>query len=285
MGISLFLIVSNATFVNAETIESSSKDSNVINIEEALETSELNKFEDDVPTRALESLKENAVSATKTEYYLRSITDANGNTINDPKKYTEEEYNLINKIETRDFNNNTFYENSWIKLKMESYKLVSGDYDFYMFYDWKTKPLLTFHDIIGFSYPSTLSCNTKSAMSYHRQTIVNPSTLVSTTSSKTHTADESDYYKSSLNGVSFKFDLPAAPDTWPAYYQGYLNVKGGFTSNVITSSTIELLYAHQQISFPYTIEDAVNFLTTGNIAIKITGFQDEFRAADRFKRY
>ena len=285
--IGVVFIASNSILANATTLESEQNNSSVIGIEEALASSELNKFADDeAPSNSLNYLKDNAVSSTITEYYLRSTTDSDGNTVVDPKKYTEEEYNEI-KVQKmpRDFNNDRFYENSWVRLKLEAYKLSNGDYDFYMFYNWKTKPMLTFSDVIGLSYPSTLACDTTSAFSYHRQTLINPTTQAVSYSSKTHKFGESSYFKSSLNGVSFKFDLPSSPDTWPTYYEGYLNVHGGFTTPSTTASTIELSYIHQQISLPYNIQDAVEFLATGKIQVKITGGQDEFRAADRFNRF
>lgn len=284
---SVLLMTSTPILTNADTLETNNYTSPVVSIEDALPTSELNKYSDDEePLRALNYLKDNAVSSTTTEYYVRSITDSNGNTIVDPKKYTETEYNAIEiKNSLRDFNNNQYYENSWMKLKLEAYKLSNGDYDFYMFYNWKNRPFLTFNDVIGFSYPSTLSCDTTSAMSYHRQTIVNPTTLATSYTTEVHKSNESSNFKSSMNGVSFKFDLPSAPDTWPAYYEGYLNVHGDFTNPSNTSSTIELSYIHQQISLPYDIQDAVEFLTTGSIKVKIAGGQDEFRAADRFNRF
>lgn len=285
-ALSLFFMASNSVLAKATNLENPQENQTVIGIEEALNSSELNKFTNDEESlKALNSLKEDAVSSTQTEYYLRSITDSEGITIADPKQYTEEEYNAQHLLDKYDFDNNKFYENSWIKLKLETYKLANGDYNVYMFYNWKTKPMLMFHDVIGLSYHSTFAVDASSARSHHRQTIINPITQQATYSSTNHTSSEPSYFKSNMNGLAFKFDLPSSPDTWPAYYEGYLNVKGGFTGSGVTASTLEISYIHQQLSLPYNIQDAIDFLSTGKIQVKIAGGQDEFRFADRFKRY
>lgn len=238
-SMSMLFILSNSVFGNIATQE---KHSTSFSIGEILNCSELNKYiEYESPSSALAYLNENAISATINEYYLRTITMPNGSYITDPIRYTEDEYMALeNQRASRDFNNEHFYENSWMRLKLEAYELYSGDYDFYMFYSWKTKPIFTRNDIIGFSYPSTLACDSTSASSFHRQTLINVSTNQAIYSTQTYNSTNHSNFKSSLNGLAFKFDLPSSPDMWPTYYDGYLNVKGGFTNSSINATTIEL---------------------------------------------
>lgn len=56
-----------------------------------------------------------------------------------------------------------------------------------------------------------------------------------------------------------------------------MTVQGGFNNTNNTSGNMEICYSHQQLTFSYNIQDAIEFLTTGNVKIKITGSQDDFK--------
>ncbi|MBU3134629.1 hypothetical protein KPL40_19700 [Clostridium gasigenes] len=270
-------------------------DSN-IDVKDFIEKSELNKYIDD--EKSVESLKElskNAVSATSSEYYVRYVADEDNNVAMDPKKYTEEEYNEFKNTEeaVNELTNITGYSlnttpersNSWIHLRFESYKAPDGQYDFYIFYDWKNKPMWTGKDVISLGYTSNITVDTTSVRSHHTQLMNNPITSEPYYSSQDYNYLNNSNCKTDLNGIAFKFDLPSSPDTWPAFYNGYMTAKGRFSNTQHTSATMEMAYTHQQIGFAYNIQDAINFLTTGKVEIKMVSTYDVFRAADEFLRY
>lgn len=252
-------------------------------ISDGLSKSKLNNFKDEESVKALERLKSELTGYKETNIYVRSIKDTNtGEITTDPNYYTLDQMNNIEMIQAKNFPISK--ENSWMRLTMDVYKTSNGQYEFYLFYDWKTKPFFTMDDMIAIGHDSNLSFDTSTARSFHEQVIINPSTGNSSESNVSLDSSNSSKCKSSINGVGFKFNLPSSPDTWPAYYQGYMTVKGQFTNPNITSGSMEICYSHQQLSFSYNIQDALDFLTSGSVKIKLTGSHDEFKYGDAFER-
>lgn len=229
------------------------------NVEEQLRDSLLNNFSNKESKNALKNLSKNAIGYTEVDVYKRTIRDnVTGEIIKDPNFYTSDE---MEKIENEQNSNSgiiqprsfpTTKENSWIRLKMEVYKLSSGKYDFYVFYNWKTKPYFTMNDVIGLGHDSNMYFDNATANSFHQQTIVNPTTLVETFSTQSYKSTSLSNCKTTLTGVAFKFKLPTSPDTWPTFYEGYINVKGGFTGSTVTNSffkTFPFSFSYTKISY------------------------------------
>ena len=103
----------------------------------------------------MEYLKANAIATTSQNYYINAIEDESGNI--SYEQYSEEEYEEIaNTLSVTSFPKDNVAQNSWLRLTFEASKLSNGKYQFFMFYSWKTKPLVTLYDTVGLSYSINL---------------------------------------------------------------------------------------------------------------------------------
>lgn len=257
------------------------------NISEGIAKSQLNNFKNDPKSvETLKELEKNAVSYSSREAYMRITEDESGNIKVDPKKYTEEEYKLSerqnkHKRVKRSFPAKT--ENSWLKLKMDAFKSRNGEYDFFVFYEWKKRPLIYFDDILALGHDSNIYFNNSTARSHHESTSVG---LFETQEYfvKDYSSSQRSNCKTSVNGVAFKFRNSKVPDVNPAINQGYLTVKGGFTNSATVSGNMEISYAHAQLGLNYGIQDAIEFLSSGSIKLKAKITSDVLSYADVFHR-
>lgn len=128
-------------------------------IEVAIENSRLNDFANEI-----EYLKENAVASQSKEVYVRFMTDKNDVVSVDPKAYSELEYEMIEDNKLRAFP--ISQENNWIRLKIEVYKMSNNKYELIVFYDWKTKPIFTFKDVLGIGHDSSFNFDNQSGYMY-----------------------------------------------------------------------------------------------------------------------
>lgn len=169
--------------------------------------------------------------------------------------------------QAKDFN--VIAENSWMKLSMEADKMSDGRYKFYLFYDWKKRPIFTMNDSITINHDSNLYFDTETAKSFHQQMIVNPQNLEEIY--KTEFVDSTDSSKciSALTGIEFKFNLPEASDSWPAYYKGYMTVIGGFTNPYNTSGKMGICYSHNQLKYDHISKEDIDFSMDGTFKDEI----------------
>lgn len=252
-------------------------------INKALEKSKLNDFINEAESQdKLNNLKETATAYQTKEVYVRFIMDENAEVSIDPKFYSENEYELYEQ-NARQFP--TSIENSWMRLNMEIYKLGSYQYEFMVFYNWKTKPFFTFNDVVGLGHDSNINFDNETAYSMHQQIIINPSTGVPNYTTNRYTNANLENCKTTLNGVAFKFNLPSSPDIWAAYYQGYIGVKGEFNGPSTTSGTLEMSYIHSELALNFDVQASINFKPSGEIVASIVGSQDELRWADIFRKF
>lgn len=276
------ILISVQTTAKADTINllNSSTEKNI-----SLSESMLNDFRSKESKEALEYLKENSLETKLSESYIKFTKDANGELHMDSRQYSKNEYETLNKIKPRTFPQDSTVENSWMRLIIEINKLSTGRYRFYLFYDWKTRPFFTANDMIAIGYDSNLTFDRTTASSVHEQIIINPSTYEETYSVDMYDYNSSDNYKGETHGIAFKFNLPSSPDLWPTYYHGFLTAEGGFSNTQHISANMTISYSHQQLGFNYDLDDVIEFLSTGDINVKIALFDDVFQVSDEFKRF
>lgn len=263
------------------------------NISEGIAKSQLNNFKNDPKSvEALKELEKNAVSYNSSQAYIRVIQDGCGNVKVDPKKYTEEEYELLegqdkllklydNKKITRSFPNKS--ENSWIRINLDGYEKSNGEYEFYLFYDWKKRPLCYFSDVLALGHDSNIYFNNSTARSHHESISID---LFEQEKAyvKDYKSSQSSHCKTSVNGIAFKFKIDKVSDVNKSMHRGYMTVKGRFTNSTTKAGNMEISYAHTQLAFDYNIQDAIEFLTSGNIKLKVKGYQDVISYSDVFYR-
>lgn len=267
------------------------------NTDESIDMSQsiLYQYNTDDPTikSEIEFLKTNAISLTSQKYYKKLESK---DSIKNSKIYTYSEYikeirkEKISENQTINESNGSIAysiipgtdytkSNSWMELTVESYKLVGDQYKIYLHYRWLTRPIWQQDDTIAIGYDSNLTCDTTSVYGYHvQEPILSPysrSVVINRYSDNS--------VKTDIHGIASQFNI-AIPNNIAYSLYGYIVGNFRFSNTNHISANMEFFYGHQQLSFDYNIQDAIDFATSGDVTLNIIGDQDEFKFADEFLR-
>lgn len=239
-------------------------------------------------------LKSEAIdSQSKTTYIRFSESDDNQMKV---EQVSKEDFGkrFIQDSISRSQENPIEKSNSWLKLRLEAYTSDHENYNLVGGYTWLKDPVCTFSDVFALGHDATSTFNTSKSRSYHQSPWHGPTTtggpMVYQDKDSMFNGNDGTHCKSDVSGVAYKFDLQASwcyhpysndPEYGASHHPFGLIWCDCTLTSPSAGGNVQLSYVHQEVSFPYNIQDAVNFLTTGKVDAKIIGAQDEFTVGDR----
>lgn len=255
-------------------------------ITDYLKSSNYNYFKSDARVQnIINKISKKAKKVSVNELYYKIEQNKDGKV--ESKPYTKQEYlnetkkgseKITPQIISPGHSRSEDY--GWLKLELEVSDFGNNQCSIGAFYRWEKQPLYQAEDLFAIGHDSNILFDTANSFfialspyddisGYHQEV-------------ERVTGTDPNKCKSDPLGVAFKF-LCISTSSFSQgdidYPFGMAYVDGTLTNNV--GANISISYTHRTLATDYNIQDAINFLTSGSISIKVKnvdetkGFGDE----------